>query len=184
VGARLLADEEPRLHARADANARDDAWMDSVEQLAGALDGFTRLTDRGGGPMMFAIDLNPIDDIVSGVFGLRRDVIGHAFKLAFTWVVGFIVSGFVNAARHVIDQMFALLDAASDGVAHFGLVDRRRQPGAAEHDPAPDRRADAGLLAAGRAGRLWHGNPGEIRKGRSRRRRARGQLSAMTGNPR
>ena len=34
--------------------------------------------------MMLAIDLNPIDDIVSGVFGVGGDVIGDAFKSAFT----------------------------------------------------------------------------------------------------
>jgi hypothetical protein len=62
---------------------------------------------------MFAIDLNPIDDIVSGVFGLGGDLIGDAFKSAFTWVVGFIVSAFVNAARRVLDEVFGFLDASS-----------------------------------------------------------------------
>jgi hypothetical protein len=63
--------------------------------------------------MIFAIDLNPIDDIVSGVFGLGGDVVGDAFKSAFTWAVGFIVSAFVNAAHHVIDEVFGFFDASS-----------------------------------------------------------------------
>jgi hypothetical protein len=112
--------------------------------------------------MMFGIDLNPIDDIVSGVFGVGGDVIGDAFKSAFTWVVGFIVSAFVNAARHVIDEVFGFFDASSTVSLTSGWW-----TGAANQ-------ALLGtilrltvvlmlifLLLAVLDG-LWHGNPGEM----------------------
>jgi hypothetical protein len=112
--------------------------------------------------MILGIDLNPINDIVSGVFGVGGDVIGDAFKSAFTWMVGFIVTAFVDAARHVIDEVFGFFDASSTvsftsgwwtGAANQALLGTILRLTVVL--------MLVFLLLAVLDG-LWHGNPGEM----------------------
>lgn len=69
---------------------------------------------------MFAIDLNPIDDIVQGLVGLGGAAIGDGFKASMAWTVAFLVNALVHAASTVLTEVFGFFNGSSSVVLTSG----------------------------------------------------------------
>ena len=92
-----------------------------VGQLLAALNGFT---DEGGDAVIFAIDLNPVDDVIDGVGDLLGGAAEAAGEAVLDVVVKFVFGLIANAVTSITSSIVSAMNATT-GVDFDGGFFRR-----------------------------------------------------------